>query len=98
MRVWRYVLVNASSCRGIHRTADSYYEYLIKEYQLLAGGVDQYSRMYAEAVDTAIDHLVAEVEVIPGESLLTIGTSSWHTFEPDLEHLVSAHRSAKVLS
>lgn len=58
--------------------------------------MDQYSRMYAEAVDTAIEHLVAEVEVVPGESLLTIGTSSWHTFEPDLEHLVSISESGRA--
>lgn len=45
--------------------------------------------MYAEAIETAIEHLIAEVEVVPDQKLLTIGTAGWRTFTAELEHLVS---------
>ncbi|BGP42312.1 hypothetical protein JCM10449v2_006317 [Rhodotorula kratochvilovae] len=57
--------------------ADSYYEYLLKLYQLLGGSgpaAEQYARMYPAAIDAAHEHLVREIEVVPGlEDAVTIG-------------------------
>ncbi|CEH17862.1 Mannosyl-oligosaccharide alpha-1,2-mannosidase and related glycosyl hydrolases [Ceraceosorus bombacis] len=67
--------------------ADSYYEYLIKEHQLL-GGALQYGRMYAETIDDARKHLMRSIGAVPAaSSLLTIGISNGHSYTPKLEHL-----------
>jgi mannosyl-oligosaccharide alpha-1,2-mannosidase len=56
--------------------ADSYYEYLIKEHQLL-GGALQYGRMYAEAMDSTRRWLMRTITGVPGApSLMTIGSSN----------------------
>jgi mannosyl-oligosaccharide alpha-1,2-mannosidase len=68
--------------------ADSYYEYLIKEHQLLAGSRSEYSRMFSEALDSAYVHLMADVQVVPGQQLLVIGENNWDRFTPTLTHLV----------
>lgn len=44
----------------------------IKQAQLVSDAIPQYSRMYAEAIDSAYDHLVQRVEVVPGRDDLTI--------------------------
>jgi mannosyl-oligosaccharide alpha-1,2-mannosidase len=53
--------------------ADSYYEYLIKEHLLLGGGVDTYGRMWADAMEGAAKHLMANVQVVPHQTLLVLG-------------------------
>jgi len=68
--------------------ADSYYEYLIKEHQLLGGGNPQYARMYVESIESMYEHLVSEVKVVPDQQLLVIGEKSWETYTPTLAHLV----------
>jgi hypothetical protein len=46
----------------------------IKQAQLISDAHPQYSRMYTEAIDSAYEHLIARVEVVPGrEDLTTIG-------------------------
>ncbi|WFD30597.1 mannosyl-oligosaccharide 1,2-alpha-mannosidase [Malassezia sp. CBS 17886] len=69
--------------------ADSYYEYLIKEHQLLDGRLDQYARMYADAINSAVEHLFREVAVVPDAPSLIVATETWggvlHTAK--LEHL-----------
>lgn len=51
---------------------DSYYEYLVKEHQLLGGVVDQYSRMFTEAMDSAEKHLWKNVTVVPNAPSLVV--------------------------
>lgn len=68
---------------------DSYYEYLIKEHQLLGGRLEQYPRMYGEAMDSAFKHLFKEVEVVPGAPLV-VASETWDVspyYAPKLEHL-----------
>ncbi|GAA5888189.1 hypothetical protein JCM6882_000314 [Rhodosporidiobolus microsporus] len=78
--------VDRSSLHGTYTfggQADSYYEYLIKLYQLLGGSspssstedpASQYARMYRSAIDAAHDHLIRPIHVVPGlEGAVTIG-------------------------
>lgn len=68
--------------------ADSYYEYLIKEHQLLGGRLPQYSRMYSSAIDSAVNWLMRNIRTIPGvDSLLVIGQSNGRMHTLKLEHL-----------
>ncbi|EPQ31057.1 uncharacterized protein PFL1_01246 [Pseudozyma flocculosa PF-1] len=67
--------------------ADSYYEYLIKEHQLLGGKLPQYPRMYGDAIDSAKFFLMQEVDTVPGVRLLNIGERSYGRFTSKLEHL-----------
>lgn len=56
--------------------ADSYYEYLIKEHQLL-GGALQYGRMYATSIDDARKWLMRTLSVVPNApSLMTLGQAN----------------------
>ncbi|GAA6003363.1 hypothetical protein JCM10207_000294 [Rhodosporidiobolus poonsookiae] len=81
---------NQSSLTGTYTfggQADSYYEYLIKLYQLLGGSslspsssssssdaASQYARMYTAAIDSAQQHLVRPITTVPGlEGAATIG-------------------------
>lgn len=50
--------------------ADSYYEYLIKQHQLVGGATDQYSRMYEAAIDKAEEKLFMDLDVYPGRNLM----------------------------
>lgn len=50
--------------------ADSYYEYLIKQHQLVGGATDQYSRMYEAAIDKAEENLFMDLDVYPGRNLM----------------------------
>lgn len=46
----------------------------IKQHQLLGGAHPQYERMYTEAIDSAHEHLIRNVEVVPGrEDLMIVG-------------------------
>ena len=67
--------------------ADSYYEYLIKEFQLLGGKLSQYSRMYSDSIDDAKKYLIRKIESVPGVDLLTIGEQSGARYHYKLEHL-----------
>ena len=68
--------------------ADSYYEYLIKEYQLLGGRVDQYKRMYSDAIDDAKRYLFSVIKTVPGTELVLVGVAHSHSsYTPKLEHL-----------
>lgn len=69
--------------------ADSYYEYLIKEHQLLDGRLAQYARMYEEAMDSAMVHLFRDVDVVPHSPNLLVAAEV-HANQPyaaKLEHL-----------
>ncbi|WFD04474.1 mannosyl-oligosaccharide 1,2-alpha-mannosidase [Malassezia obtusa] len=70
--------------------ADSYYEYLVKEHQLLGGRLPQYARMYGAAIDDATEHLIKDVHVVPRAPALAIFTETYGPkarYEPKLEHL-----------
>ncbi|KAJ9473897.1 putative Endoplasmic reticulum mannosyl-oligosaccharide 1,2-alpha-mannosidase (putative) [Pseudozyma hubeiensis] len=67
--------------------ADSYYEYLIKEHQLLGGRLQQYSRMYSAAIEGAKKLLISRVDTVPGVSLMTVGEISGSKYIAKLEHL-----------
>lgn len=69
--------------------ADSYYEYLIKEYQLLGGHLMQYAHMYDDAMDSAMVHLFHDVGVVPHAPnlLLAAEVHPHHSYLPKLEHL-----------
>ncbi|KAE8241831.1 hypothetical protein A4X06_0g7385 [Tilletia controversa] len=72
--------------------ADSYYEYLIKEYQLMGGRLAQYGRMYSDSIESAKKYLMREVSVVPNApSLFNIGETYGAFSEPSmkLEHLAS---------
>lgn len=69
--------------------ADSYYEYLIKEHQLMDGRLAQYARMYEEAMDSAMVHLFRDVDVVPHSPNLLVAAEV-HANQPyaaKLEHL-----------
>jgi mannosyl-oligosaccharide alpha-1,2-mannosidase len=78
-------------------TADSAFEYLPKQFILLAGQVDKYRTMYERAIDVANENLIVRV-MIPDDTreLLVAGEvhySSYgnvhdRTFHPDQTHLV----------
>lgn len=55
---------------------DSYYEYLVKEHQLLGGVLPQYERMFTEAMDSAEQHLWKNVTVVPHAPSLSVVVSS----------------------
>ncbi|BGP36575.1 hypothetical protein JCM10449v2_000476 [Rhodotorula kratochvilovae] len=68
--------------------ADSYYEYLIKQAQLTSFSLEQYPRMYRDAVDSAYEHLIRPVEVVPGrEDLTLVGGVHFGAWSPGLQHL-----------
>ncbi|OAV87248.1 hypothetical protein PTTG_29514 [Puccinia triticina 1-1 BBBD Race 1] len=68
---------------------DSYYEYLIKQHQLLRGTHLQYSRMYTSALNSARTYLIKtyEIESAGGKNLTVIGDSQLGNFRPSLDHL-----------
>ncbi|KAF2664837.1 seven-hairpin glycosidase [Microthyrium microscopicum] len=78
-------------------TADSAFEYLPKQYLLLAGQVEKYREMYERAMDVANDKLIFRI-MIPDEKreLLVAGEAHYTsytgvkemTFKPDQTHLV----------
>ncbi|KAL7410255.1 glycoside hydrolase [Mrakia frigida] len=68
-------------------SADSYYEYLIKQHQLLQGRLPQYARMYTAVMETAYSTIIRMVTSIPGRKLVTIGEIKEGKFEGSLEHL-----------
>lgn len=64
---------------------------------MLGGGTTQYGRMYAEAMDSAYDHIIKDA-AIPGEDLVLVGELSYGQYKPSLEHLVRFGQSACVSS
>lgn len=66
---------------------DSYYEYLIKEHQLMGGRLPQYSRMYSAAIDSAKRWLIRDISTVPFAPLVAFGHSSRNHWEPKMEHL-----------
>ncbi|CAH7673567.1 glycoside hydrolase [Phakopsora pachyrhizi] len=81
--------MSLSGLYSIGGEADSYYEYLIKEYQLLRGTSPQYKRMFETAVDSINTHLVKRYQLEPGggKNLTVIGDLAWGSFRPSLDHL-----------
>ncbi len=67
--------------------ADSYYEYLIKEYQLLGGRLEQYKKMYSDAIDDAKRYLFYSVQTVPDTPLLIPGSATSYSYSLKLEHL-----------
>lgn len=67
--------------------ADSYYEYLIKQHQLLGGVTDQYSNLYASSMDKAAKELFMDIDVVQDKPLFTIGKISRNGKQLLLEHL-----------
>ncbi|WFD01223.1 mannosyl-oligosaccharide 1,2-alpha-mannosidase [Malassezia yamatoensis] len=70
--------------------ADSYYEYLIKQHQLLGNRLPQYARMYSAAIDDAMQYLIKDVHVVPHAPSLAVFTETYGPkarYEPKLEHL-----------
>lgn len=53
--------------------ADSYYEYLIKAYQLLGGRIKGYGSTYSAAARDAHKSLFAAIKTVPGTPLLVVG-------------------------
>ncbi|KAA1129581.1 hypothetical protein PGTUg99_030524 [Puccinia graminis f. sp. tritici] len=68
---------------------DSYYEYLIKQYQLLRGTDLQYRKMYTSALMSARQHLIRtyDLETSGGKNITVIGDMTWGNFVPSLDHL-----------
>lgn len=52
--------------------ADSYYEYLLKQHQLIGGATNQFANMYAQAVDKAQELMFTNLTYYPGRNLMTI--------------------------
>ncbi|GAA5995223.1 glycoside hydrolase family 47 protein [Rhodotorula paludigena] len=68
--------------------ADSYYEYLIKQAQLTSFALEQYPRMYRDAIESAYAYLIRPVGVVPGRDDLTlIGSVNFGAWKPELQHL-----------
>ncbi|KAI9659250.1 MAG: hypothetical protein M1829_006590 [Trizodia sp. TS-e1964] len=77
-------------------TADSFYEYLPKEYMLLGGAVPEYKEMYVKSMETAKEHLLFRPMTFEEHDILVSGT--FHTtgdpkdnsdrFDPEGSHLV----------
>lgn len=69
--------------------ADSYYEYLIKAYQLLEGGplAEPYKRLYEGSIDAARKLIFVNVTSVPGRDLFTIGKYEFSAVAAEAEHL-----------
>ncbi|KAI7957048.1 hypothetical protein MJO28_004143 [Puccinia striiformis f. sp. tritici] len=69
---------------------DSYYEYLIKQHQLLRGTKSQYSKMYTSVIESARTHLMKtyDIESPGGKNVTVLGTIEWGLFTPALDHLI----------
>lgn len=69
--------------------ADSYYEYLIKQHQLIGGATDQFADMYARAIDMAHQVLAVDLPYFRGRQMRTFSgrNSPGHGSTFDLEHL-----------
>lgn len=58
---------------------DSYYEYLIKEHQLLSGRNSQYARMYTTAIDSAHRYLMRSITGLTGvKNMIVVGDLHWN--------------------
>ncbi|KAL4724799.1 hypothetical protein ACLX1H_008245 [Fusarium chlamydosporum] len=78
---------------GLGANSDSLYEYLIKEYVLLQGLEPKYEKMYLQAADAAIEHLVFRPMLSEQEDVLMLGEASVAPrnkeirLKTDVEHL-----------
>lgn len=72
---------------GFGAMADSYYEYLIKQHQLVGGATDQYQKLYSASVDKAREEIFFDIDVLPGRNYLTAGKSEHGRKIIELEHL-----------
>jgi mannosyl-oligosaccharide alpha-1,2-mannosidase len=70
-------------------SADSYYEYLIKQHQLIGGATDQYANMYEKAIDKAHEVLAVDLPYYRGRGMMTFSGRNHpgHGHRFDLEHL-----------
>ncbi|KAK4057558.1 hypothetical protein OIO90_001203 [Microbotryomycetes sp. JL221] len=68
--------------------ADSYYEYLIKQAQLVSNSHPQYARMYESVAESVMNFLVSSIDVVPGrEDLMNLGIQQWGKYSHTWEHL-----------
>ncbi|RIA99363.1 Glycoside Hydrolase Family 47 protein [Glomus cerebriforme] len=67
--------------------ADSFYEYLIKQYIYVGGAIDQYKRMYEESIDGMHNYLIKEGQIKGHPDLLFIGSLYYNSFISQMEHL-----------
>lgn len=72
---------------GFGAMADSYYEYLIKQHQLVGGATDQYHSLYSRSIDKAMEELFFEIDALPGRNYLTAGKSEHGRKVIEMEHL-----------
>ncbi|KAI9025035.1 glycoside hydrolase [Phycomyces nitens] len=65
---------------------DSVFEYFLKEHVLMDGSVEQYGRMYIEAIDSMKSHMLQQ---LPGTSLLFLPPFDTRkkTFKKSMDHL-----------
>ncbi|KAI9617084.1 hypothetical protein H4Q26_010722 [Puccinia striiformis f. sp. tritici PST-130] len=79
-----------NSPRRLGANIDSYYEYLIKQHQLLRGTKSQYSKMYTSVIESARTHLMKtyDIESPGGKNVTVLGTIEWGLFTPALDHLI----------
>lgn len=82
-----YEYLVSPACRLAAKQADCL-ALQIKQAQLTHFSLDQYPRMYREAIDSAYEYLVRPVEVVPGRNDMTIiGSMSYGSWKPELQHL-----------
>jgi len=69
---------------------DSYYEYLIKQHQLLRGTESQYGRMYTSVIESARAHLMKIYDLEPpgGKNFTVLGDVERGVFSPVVNHLI----------
>lgn len=71
----------------------------IKQAQLTSFALEQYPRMYRDAVDSAYEHLIRPVDVVPGrEDLTLVGSVNLGKWQPSLQHLTCFAGGMCVLS
>ncbi|TXT13600.1 hypothetical protein VHUM_00967 [Vanrija humicola] len=69
--------------------ADSYFEYLIKQYKLIGGGRlgHQYKRLYQDSIDAARRILFTDIDILDSHDLFTIGKLEGNRLKRETEHL-----------
>ncbi|CAG8614069.1 9487_t:CDS:10 [Dentiscutata erythropus] len=66
---------------------DSFYEYLIKQYIMVGGAIDQFRKMYVESIDSMHKHLIKDGKIDDRPDLVFIGELSFESFVGKLQHL-----------
>ncbi|CAG8626898.1 7808_t:CDS:10 [Acaulospora morrowiae] len=67
---------------------DSFYEYLIKEYILVGGALDQYRRMYIQSVESMHQYMIKEFSIKERPNMLFLGELYNNSFVGKMDHLV----------